>query len=410
MNTVKIGDNFEAKAKTLIREIIDNHELSINPAHCTVKEKVKYYSIKRKKDIIFDLSIEVKHPKADKPFLVCIIECKNLNKPIPVDDIEEFESKVDGIQEFQTKKIVIAKNSFQSGAFETAKTLGITLINVDEDDYNIVLYRSEKQFNIGTRLPEIEKEIENLIKAALLPDKIEGLKRLSQKEINGIAVEFLEKIDNNITEQYRKTPLDKIMSYLKGELSIKISENNYLLDEQGSEQLGYYDVKNRVIYISPTIIHTVRFPFVFAHEIGHLILHSKLKANQFTYNNFKDSEYSLFIQKNTLKNDKNWIEWQANCFAASLLMPEETILFRLIDIQTRMGISKQGRIYLDNQRMNKEDFRTIVNELAIFFGVSKINVEYRLESLELIKRPPLSEEDENNKELLRSLSKMNYNL
>lgn len=407
MNTVKIGDAFEAKAKTLIREIIDNHELSINPAHCTVKEKVKYYSVKRKKKIIFDLSIEVKHPKADKPFLVCIVECKNLNKPVPVDDIEEFESKVGGIQEFQTKKIVIAKNGFQSGTFETAKTLGITLIDVDEDDYNIVLYKSEKQFNLDTRQLEIEEEIENLIKTALLPDKIEGLKRLSTKEINGIAVEFLEKIDSNITERYRKTPLDKVMAYLKDEMSIKIGDSNHLFDDNGNEQLGYYDVKNKVIYISPTIRHTVRFPFVLAHEIGHLILHSELKANQFTYDNFKDSEYSLFIQKNTLVNDKNWIEWQANCFAASLLMPEKTIKVILIAIQTKMGISKQGRIYLDNQRVNKEDFRNIVKELAIFFGVSKTSVEYRLESLELIERPPLSDEDERSKEFLRSLSKVN---
>jgi hypothetical protein len=90
MNTVKIGDDFEAKAKGVIQKIINNHELSINPAHCTVKEKVKYYSVKRKKDIIFDLSIEVKHPNANKPFLVCIIECKNLSKAVHVDDIEEF--------------------------------------------------------------------------------------------------------------------------------------------------------------------------------------------------------------------------------------------------------------------------------------------------------------------------------
>lgn len=406
MNTVKIGDAFEAKAKELIREIIDNHELSINPAHCSVKEKVKYYSVKRKRKIIFDLAIEVKHPKADKPFLVCIIECKSLNKPVPVDDIEEFESKVSGIQEFQTKKIVIAKNGFQSGAFDTAKTLGITLINVDEDDYNIVLYKSEKQFNIGHKQIEIEEEIENLIKAALLPDKIEGLKRLSANEINRMAVEFLGKIDSNITERYRKTPLDKVCGYLEEEMSVKVNDSNYLVDDNGVEQLGYYDVKNKVIYISPTIRNTVRLPFVLAHEIGHLILHNELKANQFTYDNFKDSEYSLFWQKNILSNDKTWIEWQANCFAACLLMPEKTIVARLINVQTKMGISKQGRIYLDNQKINKEDFRNIVKELATFFEVSKTSVEYRLESLGLIEHPPISDEDEKNREFLRSLSKM----
>lgn len=407
MNTVKIGDDFEAKSKKLIRQILDKHELSVNPAHCTVKEKVKYYSIKRKKKIIFDLSIEVKHPKADKPFLVCIVECKNLNKAVPVDDIEEFESKVDGIQEFQTKKIVIAKNGFQSGAHDTAKTLGITLINVNEDDYNIVLYKSEK--NLTPNQLKLDEEIENLIKSALLPDRIKGLKKLSSKEINNAAVDFLNKIDSNIVERYWKTPIDKVVGYLKKEMSIKINESNYLIDDNGNEQLGYYDIKNKIIYINPTIRDTIRFPFVLAHEIGHLILHSELKANQFTYDNFKDSEYSLFIQRNILVNDKNWIEWQANCFAASLLMPNKTVVARLINAQVQMGISKQGRIFLDNQKINKQDFRNIVNELAMFFKVSKTSVEYRLESLGLIEHPPYSDTDKDGKEFLRALSNMNNN-
>ena len=405
MNTVKIGDEFEAKSKKLIRKIIDNQELSITPAHCTVKEKVKYYSVKRRKDIIFDLSIEVKHPKADKPFLVCIVECKNLNKPVPVDDIEEFESKVSGIQEFQTKKIVIAKNDFQSGSYDVAKTLGITLINVNEDDYKIILYKANKRLS-GKEI-RVEEEIENLIKSALLPEKIEGLKSLSAKEINNIAVNFLNKIDTNVTEYYLKTPLCKIRKYLEDEMSIQINENSYLVNNNGDELLGYYDIKNQIIYINSIIKNTIRFPFVFAHEIGHLLLHNDLKANQFTYDNFKDSEYNLFVQKNILINDKNWIEWQANCFSASLLMPTDTIIARLISIQSKMGISKQGRIYLDNQRINKEDFRNIVYQLATFFQTSKTSVEYRLESLGLIERPAIKEDEDKAKDFLRKISLRN---
>ena len=93
MNTVKIGDDFENKSKKLIKKIIDNHELSVIPAHCTVHDKKKYYSSKREKEIEFDLSIEVKHPNAKKPTIVWIVECKNLGHRVPVDDIEEFESK-----------------------------------------------------------------------------------------------------------------------------------------------------------------------------------------------------------------------------------------------------------------------------------------------------------------------------
>ncbi|GAB4160008.1 MAG: ImmA/IrrE family metallo-endopeptidase [Winogradskyella sp.] len=409
MNTVKIGGEFEAKTKGLIRQILDNHELSVNPAHCTVKEKAKYYSVKRKKKIVFDLSVEVKHPNANKPFLVCIVECKNLNKPVPVDDIEEFESKVDGIQDFQTKKIVIARNGFQSGAFDTAKTLGITLINVDEDDYNILLYKSEIKNSDKVQL-DIENELEQLIKTALLPDKIQGLKKLSATEINEIAVNLIKNVDNNVLEYCMRTPLDKIILYLEKELSIKVCSDSYLVDYKGDVQLGYYDLKNKTIYINPTVLNNVRYPFVMAHEIGHLVLHSELKANQFTYDNFKDSEYSLFVQKNLLLNDRNWIEWQANCFAASLLMPKETVIARLIKTQSDMGISKQGRIYLDTQRVNKDDFRNIVSELSLFFGVSKSSMEYRLENLGLIDYPPISEEDNRGREFLKALSELSNNI
>lgn len=404
MNTVKIGDAFELKSKRLIKKAFDNNEFSIDPAHCTVKEKVKYYSIKRKGNIIFDLSIEVKHPKADKPFLVCIVECKNLSKPVPVDDIEEFESKVDGIKEFQTKKIVIAKKGFQSGAYKTADTLGVTLINVNEDDYEIVLYKPDKQSNKDAEYVKIEDKIETLIKSALLPNKIEGLKRLSANEINGIAVSFLDGIDENITAKYLKTPLNRIIDYLKKEKSLKIIDYNYLIDGNGKEQLGYYDVKNKTIFISPTIRKTMQFPFVLAHEIGHFVLHSELKSNQIVYDNFKDSEYNLFEQKNRLMNDKNWIEWQANCFAACLLMPKKTILAWLINIQLNKGIRNQGKIYLDHQHINKKDHREIIEELAEFFDVSKISVEYRLESIGAIEEPSISKEDDNAKEFLRRLS------
>ncbi|MEJ7684439.1 MAG: hypothetical protein WKG06_42655 [Segetibacter sp.] len=58
-----------------------------------VFKKKAYYSSKREKDIIFDVTIETTLPNADKYSILTIIECKNLNKKVTVDDIEEFGSK-----------------------------------------------------------------------------------------------------------------------------------------------------------------------------------------------------------------------------------------------------------------------------------------------------------------------------
>ncbi|MGD1947882.1 MAG: ImmA/IrrE family metallo-endopeptidase [Croceivirga sp.] len=405
MNTVQIGDNFESRCNRLIAHVIENHELSLEASHCKVIEKPKYYSVKRKKKITFDLSIEVTPPKAEKPFLVCIIECKSLNKPVPVDDVEEFESKVGGIQDFQTKKIMIAQNGFQSGAFEMAKNMGITLIHVDEDDYNIVLYKPNKHSSRNST-KSLEKELEKLIKKSLLPKRIKGLKKLSANDINQIAVDFLNRIDDNITKRYWNTPLEKVSQFLENEHGLKIKSEYNIVDANGASQLGYYDVKNGTIFINQEIIDSIRYPFVFSHEVGHFLLHSKLKTHQFTYDNFKDSDYSLFTQTHLLENDKHWVEWQANCFAASLLMPKNTLIARLISVQTNMGISKQGKIYLDNQEINRKDHRKIVKALSAFFGVSQTTVEYRLESLGLIEHPPLSKKEEKDKEFLRQLSKL----
>mgnify|MGYP000076596133 CR=1 FL=1 len=90
-------------------------------------------------------------------------------------------------------------------------------------------------------------------------------------------------------------------------------------------------------------------------------------------------------------------------------MPETSIKILLHVVQTKLGISKQGRIYLDSQEVNQKDFYKIIKELSDYFEVGKLHVEYRLEKIGLIIRPPIPKEDEIQKEWLRDLSKMNSN-
>ncbi|WP_160339768.1 hypothetical protein, partial [Myroides sp. LoEW2-1] len=95
-------------------------------------------------------------------------------------------------------------------------------------------------------------------------------------------------------------------------------------------------------------------------------------------------------------------------FSSALLLPDISIEAMLIAIQQEIGISKAGRIYLDEQECNRKDFQEIIERLSIHFQVSKINIEYRLESLNLIYRAPrrMQEEDIDSKEFLRQLSIM----
>lgn len=408
MNTVKIGDDFENKSYDLIEKAIKNNELSFIPEHCTLHRKKKYYHIIREKEIIFDLSIEVKHPNAKKPSSLCIIECKNYsNHTVPVDDVEEFSYKIRNIKGFSPKGIIITNSKFQSGAFKIAENTGIMLIEVDEDNYTIVLHKNEHLKPQVKEDVDFDTNIRKLIENALLPKKIEGLKRLSSMNIELVATELLNNFNTDVLNYALAVPLDEIVEYLNREKSIKV-EISSIVDNFNNNVLGYYDLSKQKILLNNSIINTPQYPFVLAHEIGHYLLHSNLKVNQTVYDNFKDIQFSFFEQSYGIKNEKNWIEWQANCFASCLLMPKNSIILRLIAIQKELGISKQGSIYLDNQDCNKKDYREIVKCLADFFGVGKNSIEYRLNDLGLVHRPPISKEDNKAKEFLREISKMNF--
>ncbi|SMO71802.1 protein of unknown function [Chryseobacterium rhizoplanae] len=181
--------------------------------------------------------------------------------------------------------------------------------------------------------------------------------------------------------------LKLLTHYLERKYQLRIEYVN-LLNNDGTKLLGYFDSQNNKILIDYTIIGTERFAFTLAHEIAHFVLHRNLKINQLVYNNFKDSVHNVFSQQYELKNDKNWIEWQANCFASSILMPHTSILARLIQVQRTIGVNRnQGSIYVDHQEQNRKDFHTYISYLSNHFGTSKQSVEYRLKSLGIIKTP-----------------------
>ena len=148
MNTVKKGDKFENLCFNVISATLEKEELGIISEHSKVFQKKGYYSNDRKSDIIFDLSIEVWPPKADRFTLLCIIECKDYStKPVPVDDIEEFYAKVSQVSGLNTKGVFITSNTFQKGAYTFARSKRIMLIEVNDNiTYTIVLYKANRYY------------------------------------------------------------------------------------------------------------------------------------------------------------------------------------------------------------------------------------------------------------------------
>lgn len=391
MNTVLKGDTFELNSYNLIKNAIEKDEFGISPKYSKVFLKKKYYSNIRKKNIIFDLSIELWPPNSERYSILYLIECKDYStKKVPVGDVENFLYKVRQINnnvEHDAKTIkgvFVSNNSFQEGALEIAKSTGLMLIEVNSDnELSIKLHKASKS-ELEDKYSKEEKEIEIFLYNVFNLTKVQGLKKYSGKNIEEFANNLLNKIDSNILNYALSLPVEKLIDYLQLEYDLKFVFNESIEDNGNKQIFGYYDVTNNLIKIDKCLKDTNRFLFLLAHEIGHFILHRELKINQQVYENFQDSEYDFVSDKYLLNNYKNWIEWQANEFASHLVLPNISFYNRLIHIQKHLGISRFGHIYLDDQPINRKDFGDITTYLSNFFDTSYTSVIYKLESLNLI--------------------------
>lgn len=118
---------YELKVLDLVKKKLNRGDLGIIPVQANVQHKPAYYSRDRRKDISFDVSIEVCRKGVDTPFLVWIWECKNYNHSVPVDDVEEFHAKLSQIGADRTKGTMITPIGFDEGTLEFARSKGIGL-------------------------------------------------------------------------------------------------------------------------------------------------------------------------------------------------------------------------------------------------------------------------------------------
>src|SRR5436190_14670271 len=97
MNTNKKADALESTIFKLIKKEIGQGRFFVSLDKCKIFSKKGYYSKDREKNIIFDIAVEVYLPGYSAYSMLILIECKNYNHSVPVDDVEEFYSFVAGI-------------------------------------------------------------------------------------------------------------------------------------------------------------------------------------------------------------------------------------------------------------------------------------------------------------------------
>lgn len=77
--------------------------------------------------IEFEISIEIFLKGQDDPCIIWIWECKDYASSIPVDDLEEFHSKLEQIGADKTKGTMVCRGAYQEGAVQYARSKGIGL-------------------------------------------------------------------------------------------------------------------------------------------------------------------------------------------------------------------------------------------------------------------------------------------
>lgn len=152
--TEKTGRVLERKVYDTVKDLLERGGLGFAPDSCRVFQGKKYYSRDRQADIVTDVSIEMYLEKSSTPSIIWVWECKDYGKSLPVDEIEEFHSKLVQIGDDRTKGTVITSNGeFQSGAIRYARSKGIGLARLlPEEQIRWVLYdqgnyKAISQFN-----------------------------------------------------------------------------------------------------------------------------------------------------------------------------------------------------------------------------------------------------------------------
>ncbi|MDI3238568.1 restriction endonuclease, partial [Acinetobacter ursingii] len=135
MDTTQKGSIFEEIVFNYFNHLIKNGYFGFTKDQCLLTRQKAYYSRDREKEIFFDLSLELFFPQQNIPFLIILIECKNYNKKVPIDDIEEFSSKVSQISAHKTKALCITTKGFQEGALTFSKNKGISLWRITPVSY-----------------------------------------------------------------------------------------------------------------------------------------------------------------------------------------------------------------------------------------------------------------------------------
>ena len=129
---------------------------------------------------------------------------------------------------------------------------------------------------------------------------------------------------------------------------------------------AYTAVDFKTIYVDWSSYESgdARYRFSVAHELGHFALHRE----------YFPSRVEDFDEWRGMASNLGYVEFQANYFAGSLLAPEVDLIFAL---NSEFG----GSFARNCWETSREEFRSVLNRVQKFFGVSRQVLARRMRDL-----------------------------
>lgn len=425
MNTVSKGDALEIPIFDLIKAEIDAGTFLFRSECCRIFRRKGYYSKARESEIVFDVSIEVYLPGAKQYSLLVLIECKNYNQAVPVNDVEEFFTKTQQVAAANSKAIMVAPSGFQPGGLKFAESMGMGMARYFQPSgLKWELWRSAsasyagKSANEGVDFEDaLTREdyassyfdlycqagqcstvsllefFEALAKTSHLSPK--ALRRIrNPKAGSGIVVPFMEKSALELLADAVRTAVGQDGSVDLERLcrdhpltqGFTIVKSPLVPSENGEPPaLGrvLFDTK-RIELFTTTESNLGRDRFTLAHELCHVLLkHGDLMRRESS----DETDYELHLQRHGADANVPRMEWQANYMAACLLMPRRPLVTDFVYELQRLDIRDKGvgLLYVDGQPCNVANFLDVTGLLMKFYGVSRAAVALRLEGLGLLR-------------------------
>ncbi len=425
-SSIQKGNALELRVRDLFESEISEDRFWAKKDNCRVFWKKGYHSKDRQDDIVFDVSIEIYLPGAKEYSSVVLIECKNYTHPVPVDDVEEFFTKVQQVAAANAKAVVVASSAFQSGARTFAKSKGIGLMRYfDAKDFKWELRRSPSAGARSTPADEIfhvEAGLSNQDFRSLSFDLYLQSPSRATNSLwdffedlvleSGLHTQQVRRIANPRSKLSNQVPFrekDELetqsievlanLGYVGGEIDLQelcaretkrsglLVETNILPSEsdKAAPVLGRieFDPLAIKVYSSDTP-NRGRDRFTLAHELAHYFLnHGRYLIKE----SCDDSDFQLQRSSTLDSSDVARMEYQANYFAASILMPRMYMLEDFRQLLRTLEIPDKGfgPLFVDDQPCNLQNFDLVTGRLMQKYGVSRTAVKIRLESLGLLR-------------------------